>query len=324
MAESAAGNGIVEQFRLDFRDCWRRLPDKGLFSGLIAAWLVLFQFLGNSTLGYVKSPSLMRWMLDAVHPTGDYLASEESHAVIIPFVVLLLFWWKRKELLEMRLRNWWPGLGIISAALALHVGAYLIQQPKLSVIALFTGIYGIMGLVWGPQFLLGSFFPYFLLGFCMPLGTTAQSITTPLRHLVAIIVTGIAHAGLSPELVRHGTQLMDAHNAFNYDVAPACSGIRSLVSLLALTTIFGFLSFRSPWKRALMVLAAFPLAVIGNVTRISFTVMVAELIGQDAGSFVEQKFGFVTFAVAIGAVLLLEHWLREPKEQSLLLEPTTS
>jgi len=70
--------------------------------------------------------------------------------------------------------------------------------------------------------------------------------------------------------------------------------------------------FRSPWRRAVMVLSAFPLAVLGNVIRITFTIFVTELFGQKYGLAVEQKFGFVTFAVALVCVLLLERWLREP------------
>src|SRR6476659_5065877 len=102
-------NGFLEEFRLEFRDCWQKLPNKGLFFVLLFAWVALFQFIGNPSLGYVNSPSLMRWMLDAYSPTGDYLSSDEAHAVIMPFVVLALFWWKRKELVAVPIRMWTPG-----------------------------------------------------------------------------------------------------------------------------------------------------------------------------------------------------------------------
>jgi exosortase len=312
-------NGLLEEFRLEFRDCWQKLPNKGLFFVLLFAWVALFQFIGNPTLGYVNSPSLMRWMLDAYSPTGDYLSSDEAHAVIMPFVVLVLFWWKRKELLAVPMKLWGPGLLLLAACLLLHIGGFALQQPKISVIALFAGLYALMGLVWGPVWLRTSFFPFFLLAFCMPLGDQAQSITTPLRHLVARIVTGIAHLGLAPDLVRQGTQLVGAGGTFNYDIAPACSGIRSLATLLAFTSVFAFVSFQSNWKRWVIIASAFPLAVIGNVSRISFTVAVAELFGQNAGKWVEQKFGFVTFAVAIVLVFALGHWLREPDPHPGLL-----
>jgi exosortase len=311
------GHGPLEKFRLEFKECWARLPNKPLFFVLLGAWISLFHLYGNPTLGYVKSSSLFRWVLDAYHPYGAYLESDDGHGVLVPFIVGLLYWVKREQLMNVSHRAWRPGLLILAFGLLLHVAAFMVQQPKISVIAFFIGLYGLTGLAWGPAWLSASFFPYFLFVFCVPLGTQGQAITTPLRHLVAMIVTGIAHLGLAPDLVREGTQLIDGQNSFHYDVAPACSGIRSLVTLLALTTIFGFVSFRSTWKRLIMVLSAFPLAVILNVTRISVAVAVAEAFGHEAGKQVETNLGYFTFAIAIVAVLLLERWLRGSENRPL-------
>jgi exosortase len=308
--------GILEEFRLEFLACWQKLPNKAFFFLLLGAWLMLFQFFGNPTLGHINSPSLMRWMLDAYSPTGDYLSGEEAHAVIMPFVVLALFWWKRRRLMATPARVWSPALLLIAFALLLHVAAFTVQQPKASVVALFVGIYGLIGLAWGSAWMKASFFPFCLLAFCMPLGDQAQLITTPLRLLVARLVAGIAHLGLAPDLVRQGSQLIGGGGTFNYDVAPACSGIRSLVTLLAFSSVYAFISFSTSWKRWVIVLAGVPLAVIGNVARICFTVAVAEVLGQNAGKTVEQNFGLVTFAVAIGLLLALGHWLREPESPS--------
>jgi len=304
------GNGILEEFGTEFRNCWQRLPNKAFFAALLVAWLALFQFLGNSTLGYVRTPSLLYWMFNAYNPpTGE---ADDAHGNLIPFLVLFLFWWKRRQLLDLELRTWWPGLVLVLLGLLVHVLGFGIQQPRISIIGMFIGLYGLTGLTWGLGWLRASFFPFFLFIFCVPFGSQGQFITLPLRLLVAKIVTFIAHLGLAPDLVQEGTQLFDGQNSFHYEIAPACSGIRSLVALLSLTTIYGFVSFQNPWKRAVMVASAFPLAVVGNVARLTFTVVIAEAFGQEAGSLVEQKFGFVTFAVAIGLVLALGHWLREP------------
>ena len=72
---------------------WRQLPHRGLFFGLLAVWVVLFQFLGNSTLGYVNTPSLFGWWVWV-----QTVNNEESHGWLIPFVVAGLLWWKRAEL----------------------------------------------------------------------------------------------------------------------------------------------------------------------------------------------------------------------------------
>jgi len=286
---------------------WRQLPNRGFFLGLTLVWVLLFAFLGISTFQILHSPSLFGWMFNVYSsPMQD-----EQHGMLIPFIVLILIWWKRRELVEQPLGMWWPGLGLVVAGLLLHLIGFVTEQPRLSVIGFFTGLYGLMGLAWGPRWLKAIFFPYFLVAFCVPIGELAAQITMPLRILVATIVATIAQLGLAPDVMREGTQLFDAQHTFDYEVAAACSGIRSLVAMLALTTIYGFMSFKPMWKRLVMIGAAVPLAILGNVVRLCFTIMVAELFGQDAGKAVETKFGFITFAVAIGCVFFLGRWLEK-------------
>lgn len=287
------------------REEWNGLPNRGFFLGLAAAWVVMFNFLGISTFHIIGSPSLFNWMFNVYSsPMQD-----EGHGMLVPFLVLGLVWWKRAELAAQPAREWWPAMGLVVLGLLLHVAGFVTEQPRASILGFFTGLYGLMGLAWGPRFLKAIFFPYFLLAFCVPVGELAAPLTLKLRILVATIVAGIAHLGLAPDVIREGTQLFDADHTFGYEVAPACSGIRSLVTMLILTTVWSFLCFKPVWKRAVMISAALPLAVAGNVARLCMTIMVAELFGQNAGSFVETKLGFVTFAVAIGCVVLISRWL---------------
>ena len=304
--------GILDEFQNDFVKCWHRLPNKYFFFALLLAWLALFQFLGNSTFGYIDTPSLFRWMMGAyTSPNGD-----DGHGPLVPLVVLGLFWWKRNELLSLRLQLWWPALVLVILGLLLHAGGYVLQEQHISIVGFFVGLYGLTGLAWGVRWLRVSFFPFFLFIFCVPLGGQGQIITMPLRLLVAKIVTFIAHLGIAPNLVRDGVQLSDPVHHFSYEIAAACSGIRSLATLLALTTVYGTIVFKTTWQRAVMVLAAAPLAVFCNVTRLTFTVIVATIGGQDAGKAVETNAGYVTFGVAIVCVLYIAKWLHkaDPEE----------
>src|SRR5689334_5257053 len=169
-------DGILEEFRIEFLKCWHRLPNKGFFFVLLAAWLVLFQLIGNSTLGYVRTTSLLGWMWNAYNPPVEVRDVDDSFGAVVPLVVLGLFWWKREKLLALPLKTWWPALFLIGLGLFTHVLGYAVQQPKLSVIGLFVGIYGLMGLAWGPAILRQSFFPFCLFAFALPLGTQAQPI----------------------------------------------------------------------------------------------------------------------------------------------------
>lgn len=301
--------GAVLILALRCREDWRGLPNKAFFFTLAAAWVAMFLFLGNSTFGYIDSNSIFSWTFD-IYTAPD----SDGVTLLLPFVVLALYWWKRQELVAQPPGFWPPGLLLFAAGLLAHLVGYVVQQPRLSLIGFLIGLYGLTGLAWGKHWLKASCFPYFLLLFSVPGGGT-DWLTLRMRLLVAWIVAGIAHLGLAPDLVRDGTQLLDAQHTFGYEVAAACSGIRSLTVLLALTTIYGFIIFKSPWKRAVMILAAFPLAILCNVIRLCFTIMVAEVGGQAAGSFVETKAGFITFGVAVVCVYFLSRWLEknEPK-----------
>lgn len=303
------GAGIVAGVVLLILRCgehWKRLPNGYFFLTLATVWTALFTLLGNSTFGYLASNSIFAWAFDIyTSPIGD-----EQFGLFIPFAVLGLFWWKREKLTAQPLGLWWPGILLVAGALLLHLVGYVVQQPRLSMLAFIGGLYGLTGLAWGRGWLRHSLFPFFLLLFCVP-PFGMEALTFQMRLLVSWIVEHIAHAGLAPDLIRDGTQLFDAQRTFAYEVAAACSGIRSLTALLALTTIYGFVAFRSPVNRALLISSALPLAILGNVARLCFTIMVAEVGGQAAGKAVETNAGFVTFAVAIGAVYLLARWLEK-------------
>jgi exosortase len=196
------------------------------------------------------------------------------------------------------------------------VAGYIVQQQRVSIVALFAGIYGLMGLAWGRQWLRDSFFPFFLFAFCIPLGWSAVSITFPLRLLVCKLVEGISGNLLQIDIVREGTVLMDAAHRYQYDVAPACSGIRSLFATLAVAVIYAFLSFRTGWKRGVLIASAVPLAVFGNVVRMLTIIVAAEMGGQKAGSYVHEggPFGILSllpYVAAFAGLLLLGYLLRE-------------
>jgi len=292
---------------------WASVPDKLLFFTLCAVWGVFFHVLGNSSFGYKDTSSLFGWMNYAYNSGED-----DRHGKLIPLAVLALLLVKRRELTTVPKAPWWPALVVVVAGLLLHMAGYIVQQARVSILAFFLGLYGLTGLVWGPRWLRATFFPYFLFMFCLPLGTLADKITFPLRTLVTHISVGIAHT-LGIEAIRNGTQIMGA-NGFNFDVAPACSGIRSLTALTALTTIYGFLTFQAAWKRVLMVLVAGPLAVIGNVARVTGVILVSEAFGERAGLKFHDSAGFMTFIVAIICVMTLGRWLGEDRAASPLEE----
>ena len=205
-ADILVRDGVVETFWTEFMGYWRRLPNKGMFLCLLAAWLLLFQFWGNGVRGYFDTPSLYVWMF---HTYNGGTVTDDSHGNIIPFVVLWLMWWKRDELIATPLRSWAPAMAIVMFGAGLHLFGFAVQYSPISIAGLFTGLYGLLGLAWGPAFLRVSFFPFILFIFSVPLGRIAEPITFNLRLLMANVVEFVAHGVLGIDVVRHGTGLFD-------------------------------------------------------------------------------------------------------------------
>jgi exosortase len=307
-------------WRADTIECWHRLPNKAFFFTLLAAWLLLFQFCGNSILGYVHTSSLFAWLNEAYNSAMS--VEDAGHGDFMPFLVVGIFWWKRKELLALPLKIWWPGILILAAALVLHIVGYVVQQPVISVAALFAGIYGLMGLAWGREWLRHSSYPFFLFAFSIPLASHLNFILFPLRLLVCWLVEIVSHiVGIG--IIRQGTQLMDPSGTFQYDVAAACGGMRSLIAIFLLATVYAFGTFRSPGKRFFLMALALPFAVLGNMLRLLAIIIAAEMGGQDWGNYVHEggPFGIISllpYVPGIVGLLWVGRWLenREAKNKS--------
>jgi len=304
--ENAAPTPASPPFREELSAFLQALTDKRFFLVLIVAWVALFHFLGNSTFGYIDSPSIFRWMYE-IYNRPD---SDDGHGNLIPFVVVALIWWKRAELLRLPQTAWIPGVFLLGLAILLHCVGFAVQQPRLSIIAFFLGLWSLFGLVWGVGWFKALFFPLVLFAFCIPVGSLTDGLTLPLRIFSTKVSFHILQL-LGVDLVMQGTQISDPNGAFNYEVAAACSGIRSLISLLALTTIYSMVTFKGVLARSTIIFSTIPLAVGCNVLRLLAIVITAKAINNEAAEFVHEWFGFVTYAISIACVLLLGSYFQK-------------
>jgi exosortase len=89
-------------------------------------------------------------------------------------------------------------------------------------------------------------------------------------------------------------------------VADPCSGIRSLVALMALTSLYGYVTMDSAWKKWLLFFASIPLAVIGNLARITTVALVAQGFGQEFAMKIYHDYSsYIVFSLAILCMIAL-------------------
>ena len=182
----AERRGFLKELRA-FSDA---IPHKALLAVLLLAWVALFHFYGNPTLGYVSTRSLFGWLKNSYEQSAD-----DNFGMFILPAVLALLWWKRAELAAAPKRFWWPPVLLLLLGALLHLTGYTVQQTRLSVIGFFFGLYGIMGMLWGWAMWRALFFPYFLFAFAMPLTGELDGLTLPLRYVATKITVMFSHLG---------------------------------------------------------------------------------------------------------------------------------
>jgi exosortase len=146
-------------------------------------------------------------------------------------------------------------------------------------------------------------FPCAYLIFCVPLNFL-DSITFPLRILATIISTATLN-GLGIAAERSGSAIYSvAAGGFSFDVADPCSGLRSLLAMTALTAVYAYITQRTLVRKWLLFLASIPLAIVGNIARITTVALVAEAFGQKLALGLYHDYsGYVVFSVAIGLMV---------------------
>lgn len=300
----------------ELRQLWDSLPDRAPFFAALAGWCALFHFVGNSTFGYVNSPSMFGWLtgwyqLKSTGESGDELAP------FVPFLVLALLYLKREDLASVPKRPWTPALILVIGGLLLHALGFVGQQVRISVAGFIIGTWGLMGLFWGWQWMRATLFPWFLLVFAIPVAAYTDGLTFHLRLLSTQVSVGICNSLLGLDLLRLGTtvfhQPASGVGGFQFDVAAACSGMRSASVVLLLALVYAFINFQSPWRRLLVIASSVPFALIGNIFRLVVVFVVGEAFGEDAGKMIETKFGFITYLGALAGLFFLGWLLREPR-----------
>ena len=274
----------------------------------------IFSAYGNANHGYIDTSSLFVWWVRQwIEP-----ASELQHAWILLVLSLWIFWRNLKASPPDNAGR--PALATVClcGALLLHGLAFQMQQARFSIFALLLFIYGLLGLAGGRRWARASVFPLSLMIFAIPLGFL-DSAGFWMRLSVVDASHALARlAGL--DVLRSGTQLFSAKGGFQYDVAAACSGIRSLQALLALSLVAGYLQLRSPLGRLLAFLLSLPLVYAGNVLRIGVIIFAGAWAGQNAGTRVHNASGFIVFAVVLGVLLLCLAWIKRLKPAWAALE----
>lgn len=231
-----------------------------------------------------------------------------SHGFLIPLVSGYLVWQRLDDLREVELRPIALGLLVALGGIALFLFGMLAGESftmRFSMLVVLAGaiLYG-----YGPGLMKAVAFPFAYLVYMIPLPYILyDSIAFPLKLMVSRYSVAF--------LKLIGIPVMREGNVINLvsttlEVADACSGIRSIVSLLALATALAYFSQKGWLKRTLLIFSALPIAIFANGVRVIGTGILATRYGAAAAQgFFHEFAGLVIFGVAMALLLLTSYFL---------------
>ena len=236
-----------------------------------------------------------------------------SHGFLIPIVSFYFVYEKRKQLTTLLPSGQWIGLGLIIFGILLFLLGNLAAEyftMRFSMLVVFGGV--ILFLL-GKEFFKAFLFPIVFLICMIPIPSILMDRITFPMQLFASKVAARSLFLIGIPVLREGNMMILANTSL--EVAEACSGIRSLISLLALSVVFAYISQKETWKRILLVLSTFPIAIIANAARVSGTGILAHHYGDKvAQGFFHGFSGWILFVVAFVSLFIVGSLLSRIKK----------
>jgi exosortase len=227
-----------------------------------------------------------------------YEIPDLGYGFFIPFFTAFVVWDRRHELHDTRLAPTWSGIWVVVLALfelMLGVlGADLFLQRTSFVLL-------VAGLVWtllGKPMLVRTKFMLFVLLLAVPLPVLIlNQITFPLQLQASSLSSTLLRVAQVPVLQDGNVIKLPA---MELEVAEACSGIRSLMSLFTVAVIYGYFMERKTWRRVVLALSSIPIAVTANVARIFGTGLCVQYWDPEkATGFFHEFSGWLIFVVSL-------------------------
>ena len=276
--------------------------------GLFAAALVLTYW------GVLSS------LVDAWSTDDNY-----SHGFFIVPLAAYFAWERRAAFKAAPVAPSWFGLIVVAGSLMLLVGGLLGAELFLSRVSVIGALTGAILFLFGWQRLRVLLFPLAFLLLMVPLPALIfNKIAFPLQLLASNVGESTIDA-LDIPILREGNILILANARL--EVAEACSGIRSLVSLFTLGIVFGYFVDPRPWVRAVIALSAVPVAILANGFRVASAGVAAHNYGAAGVEGIFHEFsGWVVFVVAFLMMLGLQRLLQRvlpPQGPSRVATPET-
>jgi exosortase D (VPLPA-CTERM-specific) len=263
-----------------------------------AQWAALAVIM--TVLGYLYADSL-RFLGEA------WIEDNNSHGPFIPLIVLYIIWLRWPTLQAVEHHGSWWGTVIVGVGLCVYVVGQFAAMHAVVHFSLWMVIVGFFGCGIGLSGIRRLMFPLFYLLAAVPLPAFLQfELSSRLQLWSSTLGVGFLHA-IGVTAYREGN-VIDL-GPTQLQVVEACSGLRYLFPLTALTLLVAYLYRESYWKRAVLVLSSIPISIVLNGFRIAVIGILVGIYGSTAAEGFTHFFEGWIFFVASLALLCAEMWV---------------
>lgn len=240
-----------------------------------------------------------------------------GHAIFIPIISLVYLLEHRDRLIRTSIRPAFTGLFVLFAGLALFAGGiglgvnFAQFGPYLEDFGMLTALLGCVVAIFGWAMARVAAFPIAFLLCALPWPPYVhEALTTPLQRFAATASVHLLQlTGMNVEQAGNTLHILTATGMDRVlNVAEACSGMRSLVTFIAIGLAVAFLSARPLWQKIIISLSAVPIAIACNVFRIAGEALLDQHVSRRLSEgFAHSAIGLVLLAPGF-AMFLLVAW----------------
>jgi len=235
----------------------------------------------------------LKWMWEIWMRSAYY-----GHGPLIPLLSAYFIYARRRDFLEAEDgHNLW-GVPVIALGLLLYAAAAYLNVNFPQGFAMIMVIAGLVVLLFGWGRAKVVAFPIAFLCFMVPMGRLLVTQFSGPLQIGGTAVASRVTLLLGVPVTVHGTTIILPE--YTFEVAQACSGLKSTIAMSALAALFAYLVAAPMWKRIVLFVAGAPVALLANSVRITFTLMLGRAFGQAAAEgFFHTFSGLLVFLLGL-------------------------
>jgi exosortase len=272
--------------------------------------------IGNTLIAPQGSADYISWSLVAwfgallilcywpiLYRMGHQWATDDNmgHGFFVPIMAGVIAWQRRRELLATPRQPNILGLFIVIFAGLLSVAATLGAELFSARVSFVLALFGTVLYLGGTRWMKILLFPLALLLLMIPIPAIIYSALTMKLQTLASELGELMISAMGIPVLREGNTLKLPSQTL--DIAEACSGIRSLMTLLFLSLFISYFMDKKVWMRWALLIATVPIAIGANGVRVATTGLLSEIDTKLATGVYHEVEGYIVYIVALVALL---------------------